>query len=49
MKFSTTMFQDGNNTGIESAKKAHVTNIEAAKTDATRQRRISPIVEKLKG
>lgn len=30
-----------------SARKAHVTNIEAAKTDATRQRRIASIVEKL--
>ena len=32
-----------------SAKKAHVTNISAAKTDATRQRRIATIVEKLGG
>jgi hypothetical protein len=32
-----------------SAKKAHVTNVESAKTDATRQRRITSIVEKLAG
>ncbi|MCP2031694.1 hypothetical protein L1277_001792 [Okibacterium sp. HSC-33S16] len=32
-----------------SARKAHVTNIETAKTDATRQRRITSIVEKLAG
>ncbi|MFU8945633.1 YdeI/OmpD-associated family protein [Mycetocola zhadangensis] len=32
-----------------SARKAHVTNIDSAKTDATRQRRIASIVEKLAG
>lgn len=32
-----------------SAKKAHVTNVEGAKTEATRQRRIASIVAKLGG
>jgi hypothetical protein len=32
-----------------SAKKAHVVSVESAKTDATRERRIAGIVEKLRG